>query len=1302
MPLTFKSLFLVAAFLISFSSSPRGAADRRNDQALSDSTLYKVVANSMQLREVDGAEVTYLRGDVRIDHQSAWITGENGEHYRERKYTNLRGNIHGQDGTMDMYGDLGEYFGFDNLLILIDNVHITDEGMDIVCDRASYDRKNGWVILIGRVRLSDETRVMYADSIFYDRGVEIADATGHVVIIDQIEEYSISGNHGRFFRESREAVIDSNPVLVFDDRSDEKGRIVGKIMHFDMDQSIGSATGDVQMVKGDTRANCDSAAIFNDLQFVELFGDPVATSGSSGMSGEKVILHYNDRGVERIILPHSGRLTDAPAQGSPWREDSWLEGDSLIIYMSEDAVDSVKIFGNARAMYYPYEGDESKVSNNYSKGDSMYFRFREEDLSYVRISGHAEGLYNYLNLGPRQTIDSLAAAIDTTIQFHHFGKNAERVVYKAKKIEYFAEVEDIVLDADAVLDYQNRSLRAGHIVFNSRLNILEAEDGPVLVENEQEMFGLNMGYDLDSAGGLVKGGSTHYDSGYFRGDHIFKDRDKVLKVYHSIYTTCDLKMPHYSMRANKMKIYIGDKIVSGPIRLYIGEIPVFYLPFMANSLNRDRHSGILRPNFDIGINSRDGRFIRGLGYYWATNDYTDFILTTDFNENSNFRFRLDNRYKIRYLLDGNVNFNYFRNFVSNSNEWTIKGKHSQKFGRTASLNADLSFVSSDKAQSSVFSADDVQRVIDRRIYSTASFRKSWGGTSLSLSARRDQKLNVSDDNPYENRVSMTVPSFSLNLPRTSLWQGDNHPESQRGSWEKILRSISFAPNIKGDIKTDESLARKRGKISASSGMSLSQQHKLSFINFSPSVSVRWNYLDVLYDNINEDLVVDATRALISGDTISVPVNIDALSNQFRFLVDGIEGSLLSVTPRICNTAGDLQVLASDIEAVLFSDGAAIEVGFTDTGGGTGYFTFRSEGYGTSSSLEVADAGVNPIYPLIGILVGDYDAGSNRTGPVTDTSYNNEVSMSFSSRIGTSIYGTFYPKIGRLRGIRHTFNPTVSYSFTPSLTDKQVESQSVSYTVRNILDFKYLRGEEEVKKNNALSWEMRGTYNPKLQDGKKFSTINSNIRTAIGRLASVRLDHTIDPYEWDILSTNISVSMNQSFSGNFSYGSGWKREEKERIAAAIGSDKEGSAGDTGSDDLADEFPEMRDHDGEDPGRDNLNGSGNYPSWNVSLGYSYSTNYGKFLTRTMSSKVNLNGTLNLTKGWTIKYTAYYDPEARRFTSQMYSINRDLHCWEANFVHRRFGYDWGYYFQIRIKELPDIFYESGKRGLRGMSAF
>ncbi|MBN1164168.1 MAG: hypothetical protein JXB45_06295 [Candidatus Krumholzibacteriota bacterium] len=1288
---------LLASFLtLAAASLPGGTAEASppfDDQeaVLADSSLYIVSTSSWRYRVEEGEEVILLDGDVRIDHQTSTITSDKGKHYRERKYLVLTGNVHGHDGTLDMYGDRGEYFGLTNTLVLEDNVRIVDRDMLITCDRGVYHRTSGIAVLTGRNVLMDNSRIMYADSIFYDRNTEIADACGNVVIIDNQEEYSISGQHARFFRETKEAVMDSLPVLVFDDRSEEKGRVKSRRMHFDMNTNVGTAVGSVQMVKGATRADCDSAVIYDDEGYMELYGNPVASSGASGMSGSRVVLFYDDRGVNRLILPAGGRLTESPAPASPWREKSWIEGDSMVINMYDNQVDSVRIFGNARAMYYPFEGDENKVSNNYSKGDSMFFRFLGEDLNYVRISGNATGVYNYLNLVPGQTIDSLAASIDSTLRHVNFGDRAEKVRYRAKMIEYFAATEDIVLTDESVLEYQDKALQAEKINFSSRLNVLEATGGPVLIENKQKMFGNSVGYDMDSEGGLVYQGSTKYDQGYYRGKHIFKDGEDVLKVYHSIYSTCDLKSPHYSMRAGRMKVYINDKIISGPITLYLGEIPVFYLPFMMNSLRRDRHSGILRPNFDIGINSRDGRFIRGLGYYWATNDYTDFTLTTDFNENDNFRLQVDNRYKVRYLLDGYVRFNYFRKFFTQTDEWTIKTHHSQQFSRTASFNCDLDFVSSDQAQSSMFGADQVKRSVDRRIHSAASFNKSWGGTRLGLSGVRDQKLNVDPEkSPTVARISTTMPNLSLSFPRTSLWFGEKHADSEKGIGERFLGGITFSPNLRARRTTSESDQRKTSKVTASSGMSFGQQHTLLFLNISPQLGTNWNYSDVLYDKINQKYIIPASAAVISGASVVIPDTflVEAANSRLRLAVDGGGYVDYTVAPASYLTGYDL---ASALQDAIGSN--LVTVRFADEGDGTGHFTFSSLLSGRGSSLQFEDPSFDSIYPLIGLTGGARVSGSDRSGPTEDTTYKNEISMSTSLGLGTTLYGTFYPRLGRLRGIRHTFNPHVSYSYRPAIMKNQKPSHGMSYSIRNVLDIKYLKGEAEEKKNGVVTWNVSGSYNPQGTRETRFSNISSRIQTALGKLGTFSINHTIEPLTRKIISTSFSTSF--SVGGRMSYPAKWKTVERERILAARGEEASISTGGQGEDGEGTSVDDrMYDEAQAQPKSAAQTGR---QVWSLRLGYSYSSSQSVY-SRNVTNQLSIGGSVNLTKGWSITYSAGYDLYNSKFLNQTYSINRDLHCWEASFTHSKFGNEWSYYFQIRIRDLPDIMYERGKRGLRG----
>jgi len=1296
----FAIALVISAILSAAGGAPPPARAQQNAVSPGDTSLYRIRFNTFKSRIEDGLQVWYMDGDVRIDHQTATVTSDRGRHYPELKHTVLEGDVQGVDGSMRMFGDLGEYFGETNILIMIDNVRLIDEGLEVNCRRAEYDRDEGTLVLTGNVRLSDSTRVMYADSIFYDRTTAVADAWRDVVIIDTSEDFSVSGSHGRFHRLSGEAIMYERPVLVFDDHAEEEGRVTSTWMSYDMDKGMGTAVGNVNMLKGGTRANCDSAAIFNDEGYMELFGNPTASSGPSSMSGEKVVLFYNDGGVERIVLPEKGRIAESPRFESQWIEDSWIEGDSIVIHMSDDEVDSVQIFGNARAMYYPYEGTENKVSNNYSRGDTMFFRFDGPDLRYVKISGNATGTYNYMNLGLGESIDSLAAMVDSSIVFREFGKDAEKIAYEAREIEYFATTEDIVMHDGAKVDYQNKSLTAEFINFSSRLNILDAHGEPALDENGQMMYGYGMAYDMETEGGLVMDGSTKYDQGYYLGKRIFKEKDDVLKVYGSIYTTCDYRKPHYSMRAGRMKVYIDDKIVSGPITLYIGEIPCFWLPYMVNSIRRGRQSGLLRPNFDIGMNSRDGRFIRGIGYYWATNDYTDFVLTTDFNENNNFRVHLTNRYKVRYMLGGNVNLDFFRDFNRKSYEWTFKSSHNQTFGKSASLRSNLSFVSSDEAPSSVHRADEVARVVDRRIYSTVSFSKNWRGIRLGLSASRNQKLNISSDNPNEVSISSTLPSLSLNLPRMSLWFGEKHSGSEKGVWEGILREVTWSPNLKATRTTSQSDARRREEVTASSGASFSKQNRFLGLNIAPAVGINWRYAKTLQDQINAKYILQPRPAVMTGDTVSVPITVDASNSMLRIILNGLESDDLTISEGVYNVATSL---AFEIENSINSwsgwGSDQVTVDWLDNGDGTGSFRFTSDLVGSESSIEFVDI-TNAIYPAIGITPGMPVYGSDLSGPTPDRRYKNEVSMRFSLSLGTTLYGVFYPKIGSLVGLRHTFNPSVSMSYVPALTKNQRATEGYSWSLRNVIDLKYLKDGKETKKNNAVTWNMSGTYNPEAKE-RKFSNIRSSIRTSIGRLASISINNTVDPYERELLSTSFSTNM--SFGGGFSWLGKWDMPEHEKIRVAkdLGSvleepEEEPDELDT-YDGFVSDYEEDEQQSGQRGGSGKHGPAGRGTSWSLNLGYSYS-GFGSSSMSRPSSKVDMRGNLNLTNNWKISFSSYFDIERREFTSQQYSVMRDLHCWQAGFVHRRFGEDYSYYFQIEIKAHRDIQYEQGKRGLGG----
>jgi LPS-assembly protein len=66
-----------------------------------------------------------------------------------------------------------------------------------------------------------------------------------------------------------------------------------------------------------------------------------------------------------------------------------------------------------------------------------------------------------------------------------------------------------------------------------------------------------------------------------------EDGNQVYVGHDAGITTHDVENPNYWIRAKKTRIYPGDKIVFNDLRLYAGDTPVFWLPYLSQPLDAD-------------------------------------------------------------------------------------------------------------------------------------------------------------------------------------------------------------------------------------------------------------------------------------------------------------------------------------------------------------------------------------------------------------------------------------------------------------------------------------------------------------------------------------------------------------------------------------------------------------------------------------------------------------------------------------------------------------------------------------------
>ena len=460
----------------------------------------------------------------------------------------------------------------------------------------------------------------------------------------------------------------------------------------------------------------------------------------------------------------------------------------------------------------------------------------------------------------------------------------DKAPYKADKISISVDGNIIYLLGHAEFKYQDLTLDAHRIKIDKNKNMLYARgrldsidaDGnryftgnPVFSQKgEEPMSGEKIEYDFNTRRGRIKTGRTKMPPGYYKGDNIYKVADSTLLVRDGYFTTCDLPdHPHYYFRASRMRLKTADKVVARPIYFYIADIPLAALPFGIFSNKGGRHSGLIVPSY--GESRVGGRILRGLGYYWAPNDFMDATLQTDFYDKIGFTFRGSARYKVRYKLNGSFSGQFLPRDPTTGKKrqrWVLNFRHNQTIDPTLRISGSGRFQSDKNFQREI--SPNLDDRLNQNITSTLAISKTFKGTknSMSLSMTRTQNLQ-SGSSDY------VFPSLTFNHSQSNLFE--TFTGKKLGVKRRWFQNVMFRYNSRllySGRHTVTTLLDSLGNDSAdvsTDKQSFGVKHTFSFnapqkvfkyFNIRPSL----NFDEVWVDEINRGTFDPASNSVVTS------------------------------------------------------------------------------------------------------------------------------------------------------------------------------------------------------------------------------------------------------------------------------------------------------------------------------------------------------------------------------------------------------------------------------------------------------
>jgi lipopolysaccharide assembly outer membrane protein LptD (OstA) len=344
--------------------------------------------------------------------------------------------------------------------------------------------------------------------------------------------------------------------------------------------------------------------------------------------------------------------------------------------------------------------------------------------------------------------------------------------------------------------------------------------------------------------------------------------------------------------------------------------------------------------------------------------------------------------------------------------------------------------------------------------------------------------------------------------------------------------------------------------------------------------------------------------------------------------------------------------------------------------------------------------------------------------------------SFSSSLGTTIYGTFnFGDKKQIQSIRHVMRPSASFSYTPSF-EKYFDTYASDGSGTIIKEYtrfeKGIYGAPGLGNSKVVSFDLSNTFEAKVKDKdstktepKKIMILNNlnfhtdynatsdSLRWSPVRISggttffnnkmNVNFGTTLDPYAIDNSGRRINT-FNINNGGSLFRMTSSNMTLNYSLSSKDGDDKEkkneqGERNGGRSDDLYGtntDFSDRRQSQFNDTNKkENEENATFFKSklpWDLTMAYSLTYSNSNRENKIIGNTLSLSANVDLTPKWKIGASSGYDFVQHGVTYTQLRFERDLLSWRMDFNWQPFGDNafWGFFIGIKSGVLSDIKWE------------
>jgi lipopolysaccharide export system protein LptA len=312
------------------------------------------------------------------------------------------------------------------------NVRFEYDSAIIMAESAKWYRRDGIAQFSKNVKVDHGRQLLLCDYLDFDRQEKIANVKGHIDFFDGEENSRITADHGVYHLDTKYLVLDRKPRFYrYDTTSTDTMTVIGKKMIYDDSAKVATVIDSVEIYKGDLTAYGQKAFYHLKTDIAQLRNSPLIYYDVHDLKGDSVDLLFtgnrlrtvtvcgNALGMHRdygqrdtiftqvegdslfMLVKPKGSIDTLWVHGNT-HSTYWLIGDSasaneatgkimVLGFTDEGQARSLQITGNATSTYFIE--DKGSQGRNEASGDQIRVLFNNGKAAYFRLTGSVRGIY---------------------------------------------------------------------------------------------------------------------------------------------------------------------------------------------------------------------------------------------------------------------------------------------------------------------------------------------------------------------------------------------------------------------------------------------------------------------------------------------------------------------------------------------------------------------------------------------------------------------------------------------------------------------------------------------------------------------------------------------------------------------------------------------------------------------------------------------------------------------------------------------------------------------------------------------